>query len=702
MINRSIRNFEIKELIATGGMAAIYRAVQVSLDRVVAVKILHGHLAQDKDFITRFEREAKAAANLKHENIVNIIDFGQSEDLYFIAMEFVDGKSLKDLIAAVGCLPYDIAMMIAYEISQGLCHAHEKGVVHRDIKPANILISQEGSSKIADFGLAQAQDLTSVTVTGLILGTPAYMSPEQASGRKIDGRSDIFSLGVVLYEMITGEKPFKGQNYSSIIHEILTVEPPRPIEANPLIPRDINVLIEKMLAKDPAQRHQTIKEVAEEIKNFFRKTKIEFSRTNVRDFLAAPDGYVRQLNQTRKEKHLERGLYFMGLGQAKIDEAIAEFEKVARLDPADTRAGKYLSELRAKKAHRDARSPVEATKDAPVVRRTTSLRQRLLIPAAVLAVALAIFLLVQMKKTPSSYIEPVRYGLIRVNSQPEGAAVYLDQINLDRITPAVLDSIPAGTHTIELQLAGYKVWKNSLDIRAGDTIVQAPVLTPAQKPVVYSRLEIRSTPSAAVVYLDNINTGRFTPCAINSVEVGRHMVKVMKTGYEAVESQVLLKPDQPGSLTFNLKQITQHPVTGTAYLKITVTPWAKIYLDDRYVETTPIARSLTVPAGEHNLRLENPNFKVWEKKQIFPAGQTVTLDVQLIPLDGQLKLTVEPWADVYLDGKFYETTPLAGPINLTAGKHVLKLINPTYKTYEETIEIPAADILKKHIELEKK
>lgn len=702
MVNRTIKNFEIKELIATGGMAAIYRAVQISLDRVVAIKILHGHLAQDKDFITRFEREAKAAANLKHENIVNIIDFGQSEDLYFIAMEFVDGKSLKDLIAAVGCIPYDIAMMIAYEISQGLSHAHEKGVVHRDIKPANILISQSGSSKIADFGLAQAQDLTSVTVTGLILGTPAYMSPEQASGRKIDGRSDIFSLGVVLYEMITGEKPFKGQNYSSIIHEILTVEPVKPIEANPLIPRDINVLIEKMLAKDPAQRHQTIQEVIDEIKSFFRKAKIEFSRTNVRDFLAVPDGYVRQLNQTRKEKHLERGLYFMGLGKGKIDEAITEFEKVVQLDPADTRAGKYLSELKAKKERRDAQPPVKPIKGAADVRRKPSALKLLLIPVVMLVVAAAVFLLVRTKKVPSFNAEPVSYGLIRINSQPEGAVVYLDQLNLGRITPAVLDSIPPGAHTIELQLTGYQAWRSSLNIRAGDTIMEAPVLTPALKPAVYSRLEIRSTPTAAFVYLDNINTGRYTPCVINSVEVGPHMIKVMKTGYESAESQVQLKPDQPGLLTFNLKPITETPVHGTAYLKITVTPWAKIYIDDQYVETTPIARSLAVTAGEHKLRLENPNFKVWEKRQVFPAGQIVTLDVQLTALDGQLKLTVKPWADVYLDGKFYETTPLAGPINLNAGKHVLKLINPTFKTYEETIEIPAADTLKKHIELEKK
>ena len=210
MVDRTIKDYEIKELIATGGMAAIYRAVDVRTGNTVAIKILHGHLAQDKDFITRFEREAQAAANLKHENIIDIFGYGEAAGVYYIAMEYIEGKSLKELINSVKFTPHDIALAIVYEICQGIEHAHQKGVVHRDLKPANILVNKEGKVKITDFGLAQAQDLTSITVTGAIVGTPAYMSPEQAAGRKIDTRSDIFSLGVVVYEMVTGAKPFQG------------------------------------------------------------------------------------------------------------------------------------------------------------------------------------------------------------------------------------------------------------------------------------------------------------------------------------------------------------------------------------------------------------------------------------------------------------------------------------------------------------
>jgi serine/threonine protein kinase len=697
MVNRTIKNFEIKELIATGGMAAIYRAVQVSLDRIVAVKILHGHLAQDRDFITRFEREAKAAANLKHDNIVDIIEFGKSDDLYFIAMEYVEGKSLKDLIAAVEFLPHEIALTIAAEILLGLGHAHQKGVVHRDIKPANILIGTDGGPKIADFGLAQAQDLTSVTVTGSIVGTPAYMSPEQAGGKKIDGRSDIFSLGVVLYEMITGDKPFRGQNYSSIIHEILTVEAARPVEANPLVPREISALIERMIVKDPAGRYQTAREVSDDIAAFFRKAKIEPSRAKVRDFMAAPENYVKELNRSRKEKHLERGLQFMDLGPEKADQAIVEFEKAVQIDPQDRQAEKHLADLKARKARAAPRPvPVKAETRATAARtKRAAIPAGLAVAAAVIAAVLIGFFIFRPK--PGG--PPARSGFLRVSSSPGGAAVYLDTLDLSRTTPFESESLAPGPHTVELRLAGYQVWRQTLEIKGGDTVSFDPTLVPQAEPAAFSRLAIRSTPAAAAVFLDGIRTGRTTPCAFESVAAGTHSVRVVKNGYESMESSVLLKASEVRDMSFTLKPVAQTPAAGPSYLKVTVMPWAKIYIDDRYIETTPIARSLTVTPGEHRVRLENPDFKVWDQKKTFVSGQTVVLDVRLAAKDGQLKLTVKPWADVYIDGRFHETTPLAGPITLAAGKHVLKLINPTFKTHEETIEIPPGDVLKKHVEL---
>src|SRR4030042_3492144 len=362
MVNRVIRNFEIKELIATGGMAAIYKAIQVSLDRTVAIKILHGHLAQDKDFITRFEREAKAAANLKHENIVNIIEFGKAEDVYFIAMEYVDGKSLKDLIGSMKFVPHSIALQIAYDIGQGLEHAHQKGLVHRDIKPANILIGYDGIVKIADFGLAQAQDLTSVTVTGSIVGTPAYMSPEQASGKKVDHRTDIFSIGVVLYEMLTGTKPFAGENYSSVIHAIMTLKPRPSFDANPLIPKEVNDIIEKMLEKDLDQRISKISDVNASIESYFKQRNEEISCREIGNFVKKPDEHFKNLVDESKAKHFERAMFYQKQGGTKINDAISEFSKELHLDPNNKKAQLHLAELRKQRSLQKVEKPKVAKK----------------------------------------------------------------------------------------------------------------------------------------------------------------------------------------------------------------------------------------------------------------------------------------------------------------------------------------------------
>ncbi|MEO0189788.1 MAG: serine/threonine-protein kinase [candidate division WOR-3 bacterium] len=634
MIGRRIRNFEIKELIATGGMAAIYKANQITLDRIVAIKILHGHLAQDKDFIIRFEREAKAAANLQHENIVNIIDFGQEEEVYFIAMEYVDGKSLKDLLNQVKFIPQEIALGIIIEIAKGLGYAHQKGIVHRDMKPANILIGYDGCVKIADFGLAQAQDLTTITVTGAIVGTPAYMSSEQAAGKKVDNRSDIFSLGVVFYEMLTGAKPFKGENYSSVIHEILTVTPPKAFEANPLISKELSAIIERMLEKDPDKRYQNIEEVSEDITIQMKRSRIEVVRKDIGDFVSTPEEKIKNLLEKRKERHFERGIYFMNSGYEKIDDAIAEFEKVLLLDPNDQKAKGYLEELKTKKEEIPPSKKIKekkSTKRTPVF---TGLFVGLIVIAIIIY-----FIVHSFRNIPVKELT----GIAIVNTTPPGALIFFDDDSTGKITPAELESLKVGEHQIELKKEGYKPFVQKFEIKGNDTI----------------RLDIM---------------------LITEIAKQDSVIEV--------KNQIPKKP--------------LPPVQGTSYLRVKVEPWAKIYIDGKYIETTPIAGNLTVSSGVHNIRLENPNFKIWQRNIRFKPDETVDLNVRLEPLEGALKLVVKPWADVYIDGKFYETTPIAQPIKLSAGQHRLKLINPLCKPYEEVIIIKAGQVLKKDIELEKK
>lgn len=700
MINRTVRNFQIRELIATGGMAAIYKAVQVSLDRIVAVKILHGHLAQDENFITRFEREAKAAANLKHENIVNIIDYGKAEDVYFIAMEYIDGRSLKELVSSVKFVPLDIALSIAYEISNGLAHAHQRGMVHRDIKPANIMIGYDGTVKIADFGLAQAQDLTSVTITGSIVGTPAYMSPEQATGKKVDNRTDIFSLGVVMYEMITGSKPFCGENYSSVIHEIITVKPPKPLEANPLINKEINDVIEKMLEKDLDHRYQEITEVSEIIHSYFKRNKVEVTRKQIGGFVSKPDALFKDLIERRKKKHFERGLYFMTLGYAKIDDAISEFTKVLHLAPDDGPAKKHLTELKQRKED----TPLPKQKKAAPERRKLPL---LPIGMFIAVLIIAVVLFASLTKRRKTHVLPedttMSFGAMDIKSTPESALIYLDDKNLQIVTPALLNSLVNGKHTVKLVKPGFVEYVKTFEIKQGDTVSLKPVLEKKASSVVYGSIFVKSQPPGAAVFLDNVNTGLKTPCTLKNVVEGKHRVKLLKKGYKPEEVSSDVTAAEQATINVTLTKLST-PVAEKqfSYLKINVEPWAKIYIDDRYVETTPIAQPIKVPAGTHSVKLENPNFKVWKKKITFVPNQTVNMNIKLDAKDGFLKLTVKPWADVYIDGKYYETTPIAKPIKLLPGKHTLKLINPSYKTTEQQIDIPAGKMLKKYVELKSK
>jgi serine/threonine-protein kinase len=695
MINRTIKDYEIKELIATGGMAAIYKALQRSSGQTVAIKILHGHLAQDKDFITRFEREARAAADLKHENIIDILGYGHAEGVYYIAMQYVDGKSLKELINATKFIPHEIALAIVYEICQGIEHAHQKGVVHRDIKPANILVNMEGNVKITDFGLAQAQDLTSITVTGAIVGTPAYMSPEQAAGKRIDIRSDIFSLGVVIYEMVTGTKPFQGDSYSSVIHAILTIPAPKPIKANPILSERISRIIERMLDKDMDKRYQNINQVSDDIYSYFKAQSIEVPHKHIGTFINDPQRISQNMIQETKETFFKRGLYYLSRGKANLDDAIDAFTKVQYLDPADEQAKNHLAILRRKKK---AAAPVRP-KRAPGQKRNSMFKFAGIIGAILVIVVFAAAL---YRNYRNHEVRSTEYGFMSIDSKPTAAAVYLDDKDLESNTPVVLDSIAAGEHILEVRKRGYQPYRQNIEIRTGDTLPINARLIKEIATVATGRLAITSSPSGAKVIIDGTDTGFTTPCTIEKLSAGRHKIRLTKSGYQTKDITRTVQSEETTRVSINLTRSQTRTARNTkrkSYFKINVDPWAKIYIDGKYVETTPIAKALQVTAGTHSVKLQNPSFQTWQKTINFKPGETVSLDVKLQPFAGYVKLSVRPWADVYIDGKYYETTPIADAIQLPAGRHTIKLINPSFLTHEEVITVAANKTIRKSVKL---
>jgi serine/threonine protein kinase len=236
-------------------MAVVYKAWQPSLERYVALKVLPEYFQHDPEFLARFQREARAAARLNHPNIVTIYDVGEHAGIHYIAMEYLDGGSLRDRLAA-GPLGLREAQRILAQLAGALDYAHSHGLIHRDIKPANILFTSDGRAKLTDFGIARASDDAQLTRTGVLMGTPEYMAPEQAEGKSIDYRTDLYALGVVLYQMLTGQAPFRGTTPSATLHAVVYEPPPPPRQLNPGLPPAIEAVLLRALAKQPDQRFQ--------------------------------------------------------------------------------------------------------------------------------------------------------------------------------------------------------------------------------------------------------------------------------------------------------------------------------------------------------------------------------------------------------------------------------------------------------------
>src|SRR5215213_9317926 len=248
--------YELRNLAGSGGMADVYLAHDKVLERPVALKLLKDHLAQNHEFVERFRYEARSAASLSHPHIVPVFAWGEARDgTCYIVMEHLPGGTLKRRIISKGALPTCTAAAVALQIAQALRAAHEHGVIHRDIKPHNILITDSGHVKVADFGIARAAETTTISGHGDILGTAHYISPEQAMGEPVSPASDLYSLGVVLYEMLTGMVPFEVENLSDLPAAHAGGPPPHPRELNPKVPEGTDALIMKLLCRDPDDRY---------------------------------------------------------------------------------------------------------------------------------------------------------------------------------------------------------------------------------------------------------------------------------------------------------------------------------------------------------------------------------------------------------------------------------------------------------------
>jgi len=259
--------FRLEERIGSGGMATVYRAFDETLERWVAIKLLHSEISRDADAIERFRREARAVARLSHPHLVTVIDFGEDQSHPYIVFEYVEGETLKERIRRLGRLEVPEAVAYAIEIGRALQAAHAERLVHRDVKPQNVLIDQEGRAKVTDFGIARSLESEGLTATGRVLGTTDYVSPEQALGEGVSGQSDIYSLGVVLYEMLTGDVPFKGETQVSVAMKHVREPLPDVQHRRPDVSAALASVVERATAKETANRYATVAEMLDDLEH---------------------------------------------------------------------------------------------------------------------------------------------------------------------------------------------------------------------------------------------------------------------------------------------------------------------------------------------------------------------------------------------------------------------------------------------------
>jgi serine/threonine protein kinase len=553
---QTIANYRLVELKGSGGMANVFKAIQLSLDRPVALKIMHPHLNTSETFIARFEKEAKRAAMLHHENIVTIIDYGNDNGEYYIAMEYIDGTNLGEMLKHQKRMPLEICLHICHQVAEGLKYAHANGLVHRDIKPANIMLSTDGRVMITDFGIAKSSEDHSITATGQVIGSPSYMSPEQAAGKAIDHRSDIFSLGIILYEILAGEKPFKGDTYPSLIASIMS-EKPEPLGRSRIdITPELDDVVQKALLKDQESRFQSVEELADCLYAQLSKFKISSYRKMMSDYLKSPIRTTQKLRADKITDHLESALYFLAVGEGKLAEAKKEFQEVLRFDKNNVAAKKYLARLESQPLLRNATSSS-----------SIKLSYRYILYALVTFGIIWIIAFI-VDKRPSSADFPAKSEI------PLGADAILSQATPLNTIPAANGAVAAPAFEIE-QYNQQNSEKAKLPItetpeaRVSDQKESPPkaLTEPATRKELskmafisynypnqrLSRFGLLKIVSNVTARLD-IDQARF--CWTNGpsfkLSPGSHLIEASAPGYQSVSTRIYLKRDQVDTLKIEL------------------------------------------------------------------------------------------------------------------------------------------------------
>ena len=578
----TVGRYEIIGELGRGAMGVVYKAKDPTIGRTVALKTMRidVHGLETAEMVRRFQNEARAAGVLSHPNIVTIYDAGEQDGIFYIAMEFIEGTTLHELIAEYRMLPAEEVVQYSRQICRGLDYAHSHGIVHRDVKPANIMITANGTVKIMDFGIAKAGG--SMTSTGQVLGTPNYMSPEQVEGRPLDGRSDLFSFGVILYEMLTGEKPFVGQNVTTIIYKIVNETPIAPRDLDVTVHPGLSAIVTRALAKSPDDRYQSGAELVYDLENYKTAGAPMHATSVIPAYVEGRNGHGTAV----AEKTLVLPVNLVSGTALRFDEPHPEPMKrplpvrkpaVAKIRPvfpiprksAYTTAALFVlvlgsvmggyayhrthtqmlqleSDIKARAAEQQneqlrkqqsllpgvlsPKPEISIAPDTTIKYFNTRSNQPALRPQARLvsappAVPDARFKPVKAVSSPNQVF--TQQSELKFTSKPDGAKVEIDGWSEPNwVTPFTASNLAAGYHLVSFTKSGYLQQSRSVESLAGKSIAVSVELAQALSTIVVS-----SNPQGANIWLDGKDTGQLTPAQLN-VEKGIHRVVVRKAGFK--------------------------------------------------------------------------------------------------------------------------------------------------------------------------
>jgi serine/threonine protein kinase len=342
-VGQVLDKYELLERVGQGGMSVVYRATDRSLRRTVAVKILHRHLADSAEARDRFEREAHAVAKLRHENIVEIFAYsGKGSEDSYIVTEFIDGSTLKEFLNDHPIAFPEVAGMIVLQVCRALAHAHGAGVLHRDIKPENVMIRSDGVVKLMDFGISQMVDLQRLTVTGQLLGSPAYMSPEHVEGQPLDFRTDVFACGIVLYQLATGRLPFEGKNPHEILKRIADCKFNDPRQVNPRVGNELGRIILKAMAREPRDRYRDVSAMLNALDAYCTGSGLGPAAQELARYFQSPASYEMALKSRLVDHLVRKGKETMPISR---QQALESFDRVLTVDPTNSTVLAVLERL---------------------------------------------------------------------------------------------------------------------------------------------------------------------------------------------------------------------------------------------------------------------------------------------------------------------------------------------------------------------